>query len=106
MRILRFLFVLLGLAAFFVASLAVAAEITGFVAEGTLFAKPLGQIWREFDKDSLLLVQPAVERYVHPWLWQSVLFPLLLAPPLAAAGAFAALGFVLLGLGRLVRRRA
>lgn len=105
MRIVRALFVLLGLLAFLAAAAALAAEVASFLASGKLLAKPLGQVWRELDKDSLLLVQPAVERYLTPWLWQRVLFPLLLQPPVAAAGAFAALGFVLLLIARLFRRR-
>ncbi len=105
MRVIRFVLVLLGVIAFLIAGAALAAEIASFVAEGKLLAKPLGQIWRELHKGSLLLLQPAVERYVHPWLWQSVLFPLLLKPPLVAAGAFAALGLVLALAARMLRRR-
>lgn len=105
MRIVRALFVALGFLALLVAVAALAAEIAGFVESGRFMAKPLGQLWREFDKDSLLLLQPAVERYLSPWLWQRVLFPLLLQPPIAAAGAFAALGFALLLAARLFRRR-
>ena len=105
MPIIRFLFVLLAFVAIFVALVALAAEAVSFANEGKPFAKPLGQIWREFDKDSLLLLQPAIERYVHPWLWQSVVFPLLLLTPLATAGAFAALGIVLLLIARRFRRR-
>jgi hypothetical protein len=105
MRIIRFVLVFLGVLAFLVAGVALAAEIASFAADGKLLAKPLGQIWREYHKDSLLLIQPAVERYLHPWLWQSVLFPLLLLPPLAAAGVFAVLGLVLVFAARLFRRR-
>lgn len=105
MRLFRFLFVLLGFAAIFIALVALAAETVSFANEGKLFAKPLGQIWRELHKDSLLLLQPAIERYLHPWLWQSVLFPLLLTPPIATAGAFGALGIVLMLIARLFRGR-
>lgn len=105
MRIVRALFAVLALLAFLVAAAALAAEIASFLGSGRLLAKPLGQIWRELDKDSLLLLQPAVERYLTPWLWQRVLFPLLLQPPIAAAGAFAALGLALLLIARAFRRR-
>ena len=105
MRIVRAFFVFLALLAFIVAAMALAAECTGFVSSGELFAKPLGQLWRELDKDSLLLLQPAVERHLSPWLWQRILFPLLLQPPIAAAGAFAALAFLLLVVAGLFRRR-
>jgi hypothetical protein len=105
MPLLRALFVLLAFAAFFLCAVALAAEVVGLADTGKAFAKPLGQIWREQDKDSLLLLQPAVERYIHPWLWEKAMFPLLLQPPIAAAGAFAALGFVLMLVARLFRRR-
>ncbi len=105
MRIIRFLFVLLGLAALLIAAVAVAAEVKSLVDAGTLFAKPLGKLWFDLHKDSLLLLQPAIERYLHPWLWGSVVQPLLERPPIAAAGAFAALAIVLLFIARLFRGR-
>ncbi len=105
MRIVRLLLVLLAVLAFLVAAAALAAEAASLAKGAGLFAKSLGQIWREFHKDSLLLLQPAVERYLTPWLWQRIMFPLLLQPPIAAAGAFAALGLVLLLAARLFRRR-
>ncbi|HEY7611128.1 MAG TPA: hypothetical protein VIF14_18015 [Alphaproteobacteria bacterium] len=105
MRLIRFLFGLLGLAAFLVAALAVAAEVKSLVDAGALFAKPFGKIWFDVHKDSLLLLQPAIERYLHPWLWGGVVQPLLERPPLAAAGAFAALGLALVLIGRLFRGR-
>ena len=105
MRILRFLFVLLGFAAIFVALIALAAEAVSFANEGKLFAKPLGKLWFDHDKDSLLLLQPAIERYLHPWLWGAIVQPLLERTPLVTAGAFAALGAVLLLVARRFRRR-
>ncbi len=105
MRLFRLLFVLLAFLAFLVACVALAAEVASLAQGGALFAKPFGQIWRELDKDSLLLLQPAVERYLTPWLWQRVMFPLLLQPPIVTFGAFAVLGLVLLQVARLFRRR-
>ena len=105
MPIIRFLFGLVAFVAIFVALVALAAEAVSFASEGKLFAKPLGQIWREFDKDSLLLLQPAIERYLHPWLWGGIVQPLLERTPLVTAGAFAALAFMLLLIARLFRGR-
>ena len=105
MRIIRFILVLLGVAAFLIAGVAFAAEIMAFAADGKLLAKPLGKIWFELHKNSLLLLQPGIERYLHPWLWGGIVQPLLERPPLAAAGAFAGLGLVLVLLGRLFRPR-
>ena len=105
MRIIRFLLVLLGVVALLIAAVAAAAEVKSLADTGQLLANPLGKIWFELHKNSLLLLQPAIERYLHPWLWGSVVQPLLERPPIAAAGAFAALGIVLLFLGRLFRGR-
>jgi len=105
MRIVRFLLVLLGLVAFAIAGVALAAEIASFAGEGKFLAKPLGKIWFDFHKNSLLLLQPAIERYLTPWLWTAIVQPLLERPPLVATGAFAALGLALVLLARLFRRR-
>ena len=105
MRIIRFVFVFLGVVAFLLAGVAFAAEIASFVDNGKLLTKPLGKLWFDVHKNSLLLLQPAIERYLHPWLWGGIVQPLLERPPLAAAGAFAALGVVLVLIGRIFRRR-
>ena len=105
MPILRFLFVLLGFVAIFIAIVALAAEAMSFASEGKLFAKPLGKLWFDYHKDSLLLLQPAIERYLHPWLWGGIVQPLLERPPIATAGAFGGLGLALVWLGRRGRRR-
>jgi hypothetical protein len=105
MRIIRFVLVLLGVAAFLIAAAALAAEVWSLVAGGKLFARPLGKLWFDTHKDSLLLLQPAIERYLHPWLWGAIVQPLLERPPIATAGAFGALGLVLVLLARLFRRR-
>lgn len=38
---------------------------------------PLGQVWANIDIDSLQLVEPALVRHVHPFLWDWIAFPLL-----------------------------
>jgi hypothetical protein len=53
---------------------------------------PLGQVWADIDRDSLLLLEPGIVRHVHPALWEWVVFPLLQAP---AALVFAVLGLAL-----------
>ena len=88
-----------------IAGVALAAEIASFADEGKFLAKPLGKIWFDFHKNSLLLLQPAIERYLTPWLWTAIVQSLLERPPLMTAGAFAALGLVLILLARLFRRR-
>jgi hypothetical protein len=56
--------VLFGLALLFVAW-----DVTDYAAGGPWKIAPLGQRWFEVDKDSLLLIQPAIERHVAAWLW-------------------------------------
>ncbi len=62
-------------------------DLVGLV-EGEGFAwRPLGAVWAAIDRDSLLLVEPAIARHVSEWLWSSVVFPLLEAPALLVFGA-------------------
>jgi hypothetical protein len=105
MRLIRFVLLLLGAIAFLIAAAALAAEAWSLATSGRLFAKPLGKLWFDAHKDSLLLLQPAIERYLHPWLWGAIVQPLLERPPLATAGAFGALGLALVLLARPFRRR-
>lgn len=62
---------------------------------------PFGQVWFDLHKDSLLLVQPALERHVSAFLWDPVMTTILEAP---AWLVFGAPGIVLLLLGSLRRR--
>jgi hypothetical protein len=94
---LRFLARLVGL-------LLVAAGFVGLIIDGTrsiansaLSSTPLGEIaFRLFPK-GFPLIEPAVTRYVHPWLWDPVLLNFFLLP--ASVVAFI-LGAVLLWLAR------
>ncbi len=88
--------VLFGLALLFVAW-----DVMDYAADTHPFKMaPLGQRWFDLHKDSLLLVQPAIERHIAVWLWppfQWVLErPAWLVP--AVAGAVVALF-------KIVRRR-
>lgn len=62
---------------------------------------PFGQVWFDLHKDSLLLLQPALERHVSPFLWDPVMTTILEAP---AWVVFGLPGIVLLVLGSLRRR--
>jgi len=87
--------VLFGLALLFVAW-----DVMDYAAGNPWKIAPLGQRWFEVHKDSLLLVQPAIERHIAVWLWppfQWVLErPAWLVP--AVLGA-------LIALFKIVRRR-
>ena len=60
----------------------------------------LGQLWYQLNRSSLNLTQAVVQRYIHPFLWDSIIVSILLS------WAF----LVLMGLGALLlvlfRRRA
>jgi hypothetical protein len=47
-------------------------DARGWSGTGTWQSAPLGQRWFELHKDSLLLLQPAIERYLFPGLWSAV----------------------------------
>ena len=44
-------------------------DALGYSMSGEWKMTALGQRWFEFDKDSLLLIQPAIERHISPSLW-------------------------------------
>jgi hypothetical protein len=59
------------IAVFFgLALLFVAWDVMDYAANTHPFkTAPLGQRWFELHKNSLLLVQPAIERHIAVWLW-------------------------------------
>jgi hypothetical protein len=62
----------------------------------------LGQLWYDFNRSSLNLVQAVVQRYIHPFLWDPIIVTILLC---WAFVVLMALGLLILALsGR--RRRA
>lgn len=75
-------------------------DIMDYAVGGPWKSAPLGQRWFQLHKDSLLLLQPAVERYLFPGLWSAIQWllerPASLAP--AAGGA-------LIALVKILRRR-
>ena len=50
------------------------------IESGSFELSSLGDLWAKLDRDSLLLLQPAIERHVAVWLWADVVFPLLRLP--------------------------
>ena len=62
---------------------------------------PLGEHWFKLDAPSLNAAQAAIERYVHPFLWEPLIVSLLQVPTWIFFGL---LGLVLYRIGR--KRRA
>ncbi len=42
--------------------------------------QPIGQVWFNFDRNSLLGLQPGIERYLSPVIWENAIGPMLLWP--------------------------
>ena len=40
----------------------------------------IGSLWYRFHAESLLLLEPAVSRYAHPYLWDPIILEILIAP--------------------------
>jgi hypothetical protein len=68
-RIISWIIILLMLG---LTLLFVGLDARGWSDTGTWQSAPLGQRWFELHKDSLLLLQPAIERYLFPGLWSAV----------------------------------
>jgi hypothetical protein len=81
-----------------------AGDALGLLRDGEFAPVPLGQVWADIHRDSLLLLEPAIVRHVSADLWEWVVFPLLQAP--AALVAFVpGLLLVLFGGAGTPRRR-
>ncbi len=97
----RFLIRALGLLV--LAAAVVSAGYDGFKSygEGTILITKVGDAWSSIDRDSLLLLQPAIERHIEPyigaWLWDPVILTVLTSPLWLVLGV---IGVVLLLLGR------
>lgn len=69
-----------------------ASLLSDFISgEGALVLRPLGQYWFEISPNSLQLIQPAVERYLHPYLWDPLIQSVLTWPAAIVFGLLAAL---------------
>jgi hypothetical protein len=84
--------------------LLIAAGFVGLVIDGTrsiansgVMFTPLGEVGYRLFGERYLLLQPAIERHVHPALWDPVVLNLTLLPA-SAVGFF--LGVLLLWLGQ------
>jgi hypothetical protein len=67
------------------------------IANAGLRFTPVGEVLSGVIQERYQFIQPAIERNIHPWLWDPALLTLLRAPVALAA---LLLGFALLWLGR------
>ena len=88
---------------FIIAALVAAGhDLWGLSDTGHYQVSALGQLWAEVNRNSLLLLQPAIQRHVAVWLWDWVIFPVLQWP---AVITLAVPGFLLVWLFRRRDRR-
>lgn len=101
MRALSWLGRAIGWLLILAALAAAGRDVFAWLDTGTWNSVPFGQVWFDLHKDSLLLIQPALERHVSRFLWDPVMTTILEAP---AWLVFAVPGVLLLTLGSLRRR--
>lgn len=99
---IRFVFRFLGLWILAAAFILFVYDGARWIANSKVDFTTVGYVWANIHQNSLLLAQPAVERHVTPWLWQSVLQPFFLEQP--AWLVLGILGILLLLIGRKKRR--
>ncbi len=93
----RFLLRVLGLSLVAAGFVGVVVDGTRSIANNGLSFTPVGEVGYALFKERYLLLQPAIERHVHPFLWDPVVLNLTLAPAsLVALG----LGALLLWIGQ------
>lgn len=85
------------------ALISVVVDGTRAIADGAFAFTSFGQTLFGVLGERFTLLQPAIERHLHPALWLYVALPLLVAP---AALVLGGLGFLLLLVGRRRVRRA
>jgi hypothetical protein len=94
---IRFLLRFLGLWILAAAFIFLVYDGAGWVANGVLNSMQVGTLWASINQNSLLLLQPAVERHVAGWLWNPVIMTVLEQPVWLVFGI---IGVVLILLGR------
>ena len=95
---IRFIFRFVGLLCLAAGFILVVYDGTRSIADQALNLTSVGYIWSSIHQNSLLLLQPAIERHAAPWLWQGVIQPYFLEQP--AALALGVVGAIMILLGR------
>ena len=96
MRLIRFVLTMIGLWTSALALLALVLDGVRSIAANEIVMKSLGATWFEIDKDSLNLAQAAIQRNVHPLIWDPLMQWILTMPAWLVA-AIVGLFFVYLG---------
>lgn len=94
---MRFLLRLIGYLSVAAGFVALVIDGARSIANAGLRFTPVGEVLIAIIQERYQLIQPAIERNLHPWLWDPLLLSVLRAPVAAVA---LLLGFALLWLGR------
>lgn len=76
------------------AAVLLARDLVVLVQTGRWAPIDVGALWWYLHPTSQQLAQPAVERHIHPLLWDPVILTILLSPAFLALGIVAALLFM------------
>jgi len=96
-RVVRFLLRLIGYLSVAAGFVALVIDGARSIANAGLRFTPVSEVLIAVVQERYQQIQPAIERNIHPWLWDPLLLTVLRAPVAAAA---LLLGFALLWLGR------
>ena len=55
-------------------------DVVCWLLFGSFSIPDTGSLWYRFHAESLLLLEPAVSRYAHPYLWDPIILEILIAP--------------------------
>jgi hypothetical protein len=94
---IRFVFRFFGLLILALAFILFIYDGARSIADNTVRIYKLGDLWSSIHQNSLLLLQPAVERHVAEWLWDPVILTVLEQPSWLVLGI---VGILLMLLGR------
>jgi len=94
---IRFLLRFIGLMLIALAFILFVYDGTRSIAGNKIFITQVGDVWSNVHQNSMLLLQPAIERHVAVWLWDPVALTVLTAPSWLV---LAIIGALLILLGR------
>src|SRR5215831_14416242 len=94
---IRFVFRFCGLLLLAVGFIFLVHDGTKSIADQTVYISSVGSIWSNIHQNSLLALQPMVERVIGIWAWKGVMTPYFLDQPISLVLAIVGAIFILLG---------
>ena len=94
---IRFVFRFFGLLLLALGFIFLVHDGTKSIADQTVYISSVGSIWSNVHQNSLLSLQPTVERLAGTWAWRGVAQPYFLDQPISLVFAIVGAIFILLG---------